>query len=83
MEVVGSWSEPGKCCCPPTKTSLIKVNQGSMEALEWILKAVARGVDTNRNGDMRSSAGRMYAELGFGLDPSMYDDNGVPEWEKR
>ncbi len=54
----------------------LTINGGGMEALKWILNAAARGQDFAMNGDMRDSAGRLFSELGFGDDPSLWPEEG-------
>jgi hypothetical protein len=59
------------------RTTLV-VNEGGMKNLEWILNAAARGQDFAANGDMRTLAGALFNELGFGDDPSLWPE-GRPE----
>ena len=53
-------------------------NEGELGNLRWILDAAARGQDFALNGDMRSFAGSMFSEIGFGDDPSLWPE-GRPE----
>lgn len=56
----------------------LTVSEGAMNTLKWLLNAAARGQDFAANGDMRTFAGSLYAELGFGDDPSLWPE-GRPE----
>lgn len=77
IEIKGTDTKTVPCDCGSShqfQVTTMVVNEYAMDGLKWILNAAARGQDFALNGDMRDTAGRLFSELGFGDDPSLWPE---------